>query len=247
MLKGAQFVEALNDYSSRLRGLLGAFVRHHNSISLNSEDEALARQTIQELSDLFNDNVPNNTYSIRVAHIASEGICGYPARVSKHCVQELLSLVLAVKARTERNLGAQAQEIHVEQTNETYWQLLHPTVVALAKSRIKSGHHADGVEACFKELNNVVKEKHHRFTGQELDGVDLMRKAFKLDSPSITLCPLLDETGKNIQRGYLDLFAGAMAGIRNPKAHGNVLITKEQAIHFLFLASLLFDKLDKST
>ena len=43
---------------------------------------------------------------------------------------------------------------------------------------------------------------------------------------------------------YLDLFAGSIAGVRNPKAHGNVQITKERAVHFLFLASLLFFKLE---
>jgi hypothetical protein len=34
-------------------------------------------------------------------------------------------------------------------------------------------------------------------------------------------------------------------GIRNPKAHANITITPERAIHFLFLASLLLFKIDE--
>lgn len=248
MLNQSQFVEALDQYITRLEGLLAAFVQlRSGGIHLRPDDEALARQTIQELLDLFNDNIRNNPYSMRVAGIANEGIAGYPAQVSKHCVQELLSLVLAVKARVERNPEALKNNSQLMQANGVYWSLLHPTVAALGKSRMDSGHYADAVEACLKELNTLVKLKHQQITGQELDGVDLMRKAFKLDAPSIVLSPLVDETSKNIQRGYLDLFAGAMAGVRNPKAHGNVQITPERAIHFLFLASLLFYKLDEST
>jgi hypothetical protein len=43
----------------------------------------------------------------------------------------------------------------------------------------------------------------------------------------------------------MDLYAGAMIGVRNPKAHAYVVITPERAIHHFFLASLLFHKLDE--
>jgi hypothetical protein len=44
----------------------------------------------------------------------------------------------------------------------------------------------------------------------------------------------------------MQLFAGSMIGIRNPKAHENVVIDKNRAIHFLFLSSLLMYKIDES-
>jgi hypothetical protein len=44
----------------------------------------------------------------------------------------------------------------------------------------------------------------------------------------------------------MQLFAGAMTGIRNPKAHGNVAINDTRAISLLFLASLLRSKLDEA-
>ena len=40
------------------------------------------------------------------------------------------------------------------------------------------------------------------------------------------------------------MFAGAMTGIRNPKAHENQTITKEDAIRKLNFASLLMYKVD---
>ena len=245
MLTQPEFIEVLNGYIQRLESLGTSFKRSQSGgLYLSQEHEALTIQTIQELIDLFNDNIRNNPYSIRVAGIANEWINGYPQRASPKPIQELASLALAVKTRVERTPEIVKGHQPARPTIDPHWPLLHPTVVALGKSRMESGHYADAVESCLKELNTVVKLKHQQATGQELDGVDLMRKAFKLDAPSIILAPLIDDTGRNIQRGYLDLFAGAMAGVRNPKAHGNLQITKERAIHFLFLASLLFFKLE---
>ena len=42
----------------------------------------------------------------------------------------------------------------------------------------------------------------------------------------------------------MQVFAGAMQGIRNPTAHGNLDLPKEEATHLLFLASLLMHRLD---
>jgi uncharacterized protein (TIGR02391 family) len=125
------------------------------------------------------------------------------------------------------------------------WSMLHPTVKQIAKSRFDAGHYADAVESAFKELNAAIKELVRRKTGKELDGSALMRVAFSPKNPILILDDLSTETGRNIQQGYMEIFAGSMAGIRNPKAHGNVVIDDERAIHHLFLASLLFHKLDE--
>jgi len=91
-------------------------------------------------------------------------------------------------------------------------------------------------------VKKIVKDK----TGQELDGSALMQRAFSLENPIILLEDLTTETGKNIQKGYLQIFAGTMTGIRNPKAHENIVIEQERAVHFLFLANLLMQILDES-
>jgi len=130
-------------------------------------------------------------------------------------------------------------------TLNTFWDLLHPKIVEVSKSRFETNHFADSVEAAFKEVNNIVKVIVKQKTSQEYDGADLMNKAFSLQNPIIILDDLSTETGKNIQKGYMQIFSGSMTGIRNPKAHENIIIDSQRAIHFLFLASLLMFKIDE--
>lgn len=136
-------------------------------------------------------------------------------------------------------------EQEVEVAPFDFWGMLHPSVTGVARQRFDSGHYADAVESALKALNVQVKKLYKTKTGEELDGVPLMRKAFAHTSPIIQLGDLTEQTGRNIQQGYMDLFAGAIAGIRNPKAHDNIVIDEVRAIHHLFVTSLLFYKLDE--
>jgi uncharacterized protein (TIGR02391 family) len=125
------------------------------------------------------------------------------------------------------------------------WNLLHPRVVALSGVRFNDGHYADAVEAAFKGLNAIIKDHVKLLTGQELDGATLMTTAFSVNRPLIALDDLTTQSGKDIQQGYMQIFAGAMTGIRNPKAHCNLAISPERALQLLMLASLLWVKFDE--
>jgi uncharacterized protein (TIGR02391 family) len=129
--------------------------------------------------------------------------------------------------------------------DQTLWKLIHPKIVSVARSRFESDHFADSVEAALKAINSAVKAKVKSITGSEYDGADLMNRAFSARNPIIQLDDLTTDTGKNIQLGYMQLYSGAMTGIRNPKAHDNIVIDKRRAIHLLFLASLLMYKLEE--
>lgn len=122
---------------------------------------------------------------------------------------------------------------------EDFWSRLHPSVTQVARDRFNASHYADAVEAAFKELNAKVKAYMKRATGNEFDGADLMQRAFSPNAPVVRLADLSTEDGKNIQQGYMQIFAGSITGIRNPKAHSNIVIDAPRAIHFLHLASLL--------
>ena len=124
------------------------------------------------------------------------------------------------------------------------WNLIHPSIQKIAAPRFSSSTFADAVEAALKHVNSRVKTYVKDKVGEELDGAPLMNRAFSPKNPVIVLDDLATETGRNIQLGYMQIFAGAMIGIRNPKAHANIEITKERAMHFLMLASLLMAKLD---
>lgn len=126
-----------------------------------------------------------------------------------------------------------------------FWNDIHPKITLIAKSRFESNYYADAVESAFKEVNSCVKNIVKRKTGNELDGAFLMRTAFSPKNPIIVFDDLSTESGKNIQQGYMEIFAGAMIGIRNPKAHNNIRITENRAKHFIYLASLLMYKIDE--
>ena len=132
-------------------------------------------------------------------------------------------------------------------TELDFWSVIHKDIIRVAKSKFEDGYYADAVESAFKEINQHVKEIVKNKTGKELDGASLMCKAFSERNPVIVLENLSSETGRNIQKGYMQIFAGAMTGIRNPKAHENIAISKERATHFIFLASLLMYRLDEAT
>ncbi len=129
-------------------------------------------------------------------------------------------------------------------THEFPWSMLHAEIQNVCQKKFYDGHYADAVESAMKAINTRVKEHHKRFKGVELDGVSLMQQAFSPNGPSIVFSDLVSESGKNEQLGYKDIFAGAMQGIRNPKAHQNLTIPSDRALHMLVLASLLMKKLD---
>lgn len=128
---------------------------------------------------------------------------------------------------------------------QDFWKLFDERIVNVVKQRFDNKQYADSVEAAFKELNSVIKTIVRQKTNQEYDGSSLMDKAFSLKNPIIFLGDLSTESGKNIQLGFAQIFAGSMTVIRNPKAHGNIIIDKEMAIHYLFLANLLMSKVPK--
>lgn len=126
----------------------------------------------------------------------------------------------------------------------SFWDLIHPEITAVARSRYESGHYADSVEAALKEINSRMKAVVKQQTGQEFDGADLMNRAFSPKNPILTLDDLSTEDGKNIQQGYMQIFAGAMMGARNPKAHSNIVLSPEEATDHLFLVSLMLKKFE---
>lgn len=128
--------------------------------------------------------------------------------------------------------------------SSSIWDNIHPQIISVAEGRFDDGHYADAVEAAFKEINTRVKKIYRDRTSVEKDGAKLMQAAFSIQNPIIRLGDTSTETGANIQQGYMEMFVGAMIGIRNPQAHNNLLISKNKAIRKLHFASMLMYKID---
>ena len=111
----------------------------------------------------------------------------------------------------------------------------------VSRKPFADGYCTYAVEQAWKCVNKLVKKK-SGFTGK--DGADLMRRVFSPEKPVLYLSALQSESGQNEQRGYMDIFAGAMTGIRNPRAHDYELVDDPGvALEMLILANHLLRKL----
>jgi uncharacterized protein (TIGR02391 family) len=112
----------------------------------------------------------------------------------------------------------------------------HPKVVEASRTLFKDGHYTDAIFRAFTQVNNFVKAK----TGLELDGKALMSQAFRMENPVIKLNELKTQSERDEQEGFMFLFMGAMVGIRNPKAHDNIIQRNPlRTLEYLALASML--------
>jgi uncharacterized protein (TIGR02391 family) len=143
-------------------------------------------------------------------------------------------LVLLIKAKTYFDIS----------DNYSFGDYIHPLVTKLSRDKFEKGFYADAVETALKEINNIVKKHYKSLSGIELDGAQLMHTVFSVNNPVFQFDDVTTETGRNIQQGYMQIFAGAMIGIRNPKAHNNMTPDENKAMHLLFIASFMTVKLE---
>lgn len=163
---------------------------------------------------------------------------GYNLEACKNEAKEILQIL--IETNKEQTMSPQAEN------NLNFWSLLHPRVTRLAQRHFDNGLFADAVLTCLRDINTIIKNHVRQAINQELDGAPLMTRAFSVSSPIIAFDDLTAESGRNIQIGYMKIFEGAMIGIRNPKAHANLYPDRNKAIHFLFLSSFMFLKLEET-
>ena len=140
---------------------------------------------------------------------------------------------------------------HITDCDDRSWLRLYdgivtdPSVRDVSRGLFRDGHYARAVEEAFKCLNNSVKNKSGL---SSKDGADLMRRAFSVNNPVLTLNDCTSMSEQDEQRGYMEIYAGSMIGIRNPRAHDHRLDDHPRvALQLLVLANHLIDKLDKAT
>ena len=207
----------------------------------NEDVETWTNQTIQFIQQTFGEVSPHVSTFIGPAtimpYVESETfVYEEDAQLQEELKKKKAALNSILSAlETELEFTAPFQQ----KSENDFWGRLHPAVAQVARSLFDTGHYADAVLAALRELNATIKTYVKKATDKEFDGADLMRKAFSPNNPIVRLADLTTADGKNIQQGYMEIFAGTMTAIRNPKAHSNITIDSERAIHFLHLASLL--------
>ena len=150
-----------------------------------------------------------------------------------HDYEDILERDLAhVEAAAERH----AREGSTVAPRAGFEELLHPVIYAHAFQHYMNGHYRDAV------LNSIVAifDLMHERTGLDLDGAALATQALSLEKPFLILSELDTDSGRNDQKGFMQILAGAYLGIRNPKAHSlNHDLDAEKAAQYLIFASLL--------
>jgi uncharacterized protein (TIGR02391 family) len=91
----------------------------------------------------------------------------------------------------------------------------HQAIVRSSRRLFVGGHPTDASHRAFQSVNNRVK----RISGIADDGQALMGKAFNEKSPVLQMTGLTNDSEIDEHNGTRLMMMGAMAGLRNPRAH----------------------------
>lgn len=119
---------------------------------------------------------------------------------------------------------------------------IHPELWKPTKKLFDDGHFSQSTFEAYKFIDKRVK----RLSKKQQTGFKLMMQAFAEDQPPIIVADISDQTGKDEQKGFQFLFAGAVMAIRNPRGHEvNFQETIDQCLDHMSFASMLLRKLDE--
>ncbi len=121
---------------------------------------------------------------------------------------------------------------------------LHLEIERAVGNLYRDGHYANAVEDATKALNALVRM---RSGVEDKDGSALMEAVFSPKNPVLKFNKLADASDIDEQRGFMMMFAGAIAGLRNPRAHKIIKDDPEMALEFIAFVSLLAKLVDKSS
>jgi uncharacterized protein (TIGR02391 family) len=117
---------------------------------------------------------------------------------------------------------------------------LHPSIARAASDLYRNGHYANAIEDAVKALNNLVR----LCSDVDGDGTSLMETVFSPKKPILRFNDLQDQSDQDEQKGFMMMFSGAVAGLRNPRAHRLIKDDPERALEFIAFVSLLAKLLD---
>lgn len=120
---------------------------------------------------------------------------------------------------------------------------LHPDISRAATELYMDGHYSNAIEDAVKALNGLVRL---RSGCDEKDGTQLMEFVFSPSNPVLQFNDLKDQSDRDEQKGFMMMFSGVVAGLRNPRAHRLIQDDPERALEFIAFVSLLAKLLDSA-
>ena len=120
-------------------------------------------------------------------------------------------------------------------------QITFTGLVRCTRELFAGEHYSLAVEKAFVYVENLVKER-SGVSGKY--GSSLMKTVFSVQNPFIKLNAGVTDSDRDEQLGYMEVFAGAMTGIRNPRAHAHDWIDEpKEALELLVFANHLVRKI----
>ena len=127
-------------------------------------------------------------------------------------------------------------------------ELLEKRIYKVSAKRFRDRYYSDSVEAAIKEIVARLKKLMKRYKNKEIKELDMFEVVFN-DNPNETLLiagdDLFSKSGKSEQEGYRFMLKGLWKALRDPNAHEDKPITKEQAFERLFFIGMLMRKIDE--
>jgi len=120
---------------------------------------------------------------------------------------------------------------------------IHTDLPAKVRDLFDDGHYPEATEHAFKYLDKKLQGH----SGLTESGFKLMMAAFDSPIARVKLNPLVTTSEKDEQEGYRFMFAGAMKGIRNPRAHEPTIVDDPDiCLDHLSFITLLLRRLEQS-
>ena len=101
----------------------------------------------------------------------------------------------------------------------------------------------------FEAVKSIAEEIRKR-TNLNLDGAELVDKAFSISNPLIKINSLQTETEQSEQKGFSNLIKGVFGMFRNTTAHAPKIvweITEDEALDIMTTISLIHKKINKNS
>ena len=244
-------VPELELLSRRFEKLFEALRQHYEShygdkITLNELSVALGltrEEVILALSYMVQAPVfSTHTTDFHISEDAfvapSEGVLSY--RSFGQVLEEMRS---RRSAYLQKAGMIEAAKEHSNAHIEDFEFLLHPVIIEHALPQYRNGHLRDAVLDSIVAVFDLIRRR----TGLKGDGESLINAALSLEHPLLILSELDSQSGRDDQKGFIQIFKGAFQGVRNPKAHSmSHDLTPLKAAQYLVFASLLARRVDEA-
>jgi uncharacterized protein (TIGR02391 family) len=216
--------------------------------ALDEQTDKLVKKIDATMVDIFGpDTVEYRRYGVhdianeQIAMGAGRAPIGRRQEWCRGGIRDALAKLESAVEYYEERVGDSSGGSPADRVIHAYKGLeLHSEIARAASPRYLNGQYADAVEASVKALNNLVRLR----SNESLDGTPLMLKVFSANAPLLRFNDLKDQSDKDEQQGFMYLFAGAVMGLRNPRAHGFINDDPERALEFIAFVSLLAKLLD---